>query len=90
MDFGVPAALSKELDGFKVFLNKHLKPNLSTWYKKGEVSLDFYNEMGKADWYGFRMEGQRLVKDSALRESLTFRPRLLNLPIFLRASRRPD
>jgi alkylation response protein AidB-like acyl-CoA dehydrogenase len=70
MDFSIPAALSEELDGFKVFLNTHLKPNLSTWYKKGEVSLSFYNEMGKAGWYGFRMEGNHLVKNSALRESL--------------------
>lgn len=70
MDFSIPASLSEELDGFKVFLNTHLKPNLSTWYKKGEVSLDFYNEMGKAGWYGFRMEGNHLVKNSALRESL--------------------
>ena len=70
MDFSIPASLSEELDGFKVFLNTHLKPNLSTWYKKGEVSLNFYNEMGKADWYGFRMEGNHLVKNSALRESL--------------------
>jgi len=70
MDFSIPTALSEELEGFKIFLNKHLKPNLSTWYKKGEVSLDFYNEMGKAGWYGFRMEDHRLVKNSALRESL--------------------
>lgn len=70
MDFSIPASLSEELDGFKVFLNTHLKPNLSTWYKKGEVSLNFYNEMGKAGWYGFRMEGNHLVKNSALRESL--------------------
>ena len=70
MDFSIPASLSEELDGFKVFLNTHLKPNLSTWYKKGEVALNFYNEMGKAGWYGFRMEGNHLVKNSALRESL--------------------
>jgi alkylation response protein AidB-like acyl-CoA dehydrogenase len=70
MVFSIPAALSEELDGFKIFLDKHLKPNLSTWYKKGEVSLNFYNEMGKAGWYGFRMEGHHLVKNSALRESL--------------------
>jgi hypothetical protein len=70
MDFSIPAAFSEELEGFKVFLNKHLKPNLSTWYKSGEVSLNFYNEMGNAGWYGFRMEGHHLVKNSALRESL--------------------
>ena len=70
MGFSIPAALSEELDGFKIFLNRHLKPNLSAWYKKGEVSLNFYNEMGKAGWYGFRMEGHHLVKNSALRESL--------------------
>ena len=70
MGFAIPTALSDELDEFKNFLNKHLKPHLSTWYKKGEVALDFYNEMGKAGWYGFRMKDSRLVKNSALRESL--------------------
>ena len=70
MDFSIPAALSEELGTFKIFLERHLKPKLSTWYKKGEVPLDFYHEMGKAGWYGFRMKDQRLVKNSALRESL--------------------
>ena len=70
MGFSIPAALSEELDRFKIFLNKHLKPNLSTWYKTSEVSLDFYNEMGNAGWYGFKMKDNHLVKNSALRESL--------------------
>jgi alkylation response protein AidB-like acyl-CoA dehydrogenase len=70
MSFSIPAALSEELGSFKIFLERHLKPKLSTWYKKGEVSLEFYRETGKAGWYGFKMKDHRLVKNSALRESL--------------------
>jgi alkylation response protein AidB-like acyl-CoA dehydrogenase len=70
MGFSIPAALSQELDSFKIFLERHLKPKLSTWYKKGEVPLDFYHDMGKTGWYGFRMKDHHLVKNSALRESL--------------------
>ncbi len=70
MNFSISPELSEELDRFKSFLNNHLKPNLAVWYKKGQVPLNFFNVMGKEGWYGFKMKGHRLVKNSALRESL--------------------
>jgi alkylation response protein AidB-like acyl-CoA dehydrogenase len=70
MDFSVPLELSDERAGFRSFLKQHLKPNLARWYKNGGVPAGFYREMGQHGWYGFRMEGNRVIKNSALRESL--------------------
>ncbi|UCH20087.1 MAG: acyl-CoA/acyl-ACP dehydrogenase [Deltaproteobacteria bacterium] len=70
MDFSISPALLAEMDLFKVFLRKHLKPNLADWYNTGEIPRRFFKLMGIEGWYGFKIKGNQLVKNSALRESL--------------------
>jgi alkylation response protein AidB-like acyl-CoA dehydrogenase len=70
MDFSIPASLVAELENFKDFLKTHLKPYLSAWYKNGEVPPGFYRAMGEAGWFGLKIEDNRLVRNSALREAL--------------------
>ena len=70
MDFAIPSEISQDLDRFKDFIRIHLTPNLSTWTREKKIPADFFHSMGKGDWYGFRIEGGRLVRGSALREAV--------------------
>ena len=70
MDFTVPEAIAEEIAQFKSFLDTHLKPYISTWYKSGEVPSDFYHRMGEGGWFGIQWADNRLVKTAALREAL--------------------
>lgn len=70
MNFAVPEAIAEEIAKFKSFLDTHLKPYISTWYKSGEVPADFYYSMGERGWFGIQWADNRLVKTAALREAL--------------------
>jgi alkylation response protein AidB-like acyl-CoA dehydrogenase len=70
MDFSIPALLAEELENFKDFLKIHLKPHLTSWYKNGEVPIDFYRAMGQGGWFGIKMKDDLMVRNSALREAL--------------------
>ena len=70
MDFAIPSEISQDIDRFKDFIRFNLAPNLSTWTREKTIPADFFHLMGKGDWYGFRNEGGRLVRGSALREAV--------------------
>jgi alkylation response protein AidB-like acyl-CoA dehydrogenase len=70
MDFTVPEDIRGELELFKSFLKRHIKPDLSSWYKKGDLPLKFYRDMGSNGWLGMQWKENRIVKTSALREAL--------------------
>ncbi len=70
MDPTLPDKLLQELDGFRSFLSEQVRPNLSKWYKSGELPLELFQTFGEAGWYGIRWEAGRLVKTAALREAL--------------------
>jgi alkylation response protein AidB-like acyl-CoA dehydrogenase len=69
MDFSTPEAISEDVSRFELFLDRHLKPHLSQWYKKGEVPVDFYKSLGNKGWFGIQWSKGGLVKTSALREA---------------------
>ena len=70
MDFTIPDALSKDLSGFKQFLNDRVQSRLPEWYQRREIPADFFREMGAGQWYGITSKSDKLIKGSALREAL--------------------
>jgi alkylation response protein AidB-like acyl-CoA dehydrogenase len=69
MDFAMPSAISQDLDRLRDFIRTHLTPNLSSWTHAQKIPPAFFHFMGKSGWYGFRIEGDSLVRDSAQREA---------------------
>jgi short/branched chain acyl-CoA dehydrogenase len=70
MDFSIPQEILEEVDRFKTFLDKNLSPHLSLWYEQGAVPRSFFSLMADEGWFNFSIQGNRVVKHSALRESL--------------------
>jgi len=65
MDFKIPPETVKEQRRFLAFLDDHMLPHLSIWYHHGAVPRSFFRQIGKAEWFGFRMINGRLVMRSA-------------------------
>ncbi|KPJ76240.1 MAG: hypothetical protein AMJ54_12405 [Deltaproteobacteria bacterium SG8_13] len=70
MDPTLPDERIKEISEFRSFLSEQVRPNLSGWYKNGQLPVDFFRTFGEAGWFGIRWEADRLVRTSALREAL--------------------
>jgi len=70
MDFYIPENLSQDVERFKEFLQEHLVPNLSAWYRDKTVPNSFYQAMGRGGWFGFIWEKDQLQKQSYIREIL--------------------
>lgn len=70
MDFSIPTELSQDRDRFKGFLDEHLVPNLSTWYRDRALPRSFFVTMGEEGWLGFKMKDGLMEKLSALRGTI--------------------
>lgn len=70
MDFSVPNEIVEELDAFRDFLDRSLKPDLPAWYRSGTVPRAFYRTAADGGWFGIQWKHGRLVRTSALREAL--------------------
>jgi alkylation response protein AidB-like acyl-CoA dehydrogenase len=70
MDFAIPSELNKDIERFKAFLDTHLIPNLSQWYRQGAADPEFYQKLGQEQWLGYKMENNQLTRHSYLREAL--------------------
>jgi len=70
MDFLIPTAFSEQIASLRKFIQKKVKPALSAWYENEEIPVQFFREMGAANWYGIELKETRLVKGPALKEAL--------------------
>jgi alkylation response protein AidB-like acyl-CoA dehydrogenase len=70
MDYTIPKHIRRNVEEFKAFLRERLKPEMSSWYKRGEIPVGFFHRMAAGGWLGIRWEGGKLVHQSALREAL--------------------
>ena len=70
MEFSLPPALSEELADFETFIEKQVRPSLSSWMKQGRVPQDFFTAMGDSGWFGYHLEKQRMSKATGLRDTL--------------------
>ena len=70
MDFAIPTAITQDLHRFRELIRTELVPNLSSWTQKQKIPDTFLRLLGTGGWFGFKIEGERLVKGSALRESM--------------------
>jgi alkylation response protein AidB-like acyl-CoA dehydrogenase len=70
MDFTIPHTLSQEIDRFDDFLNRHVSPRVSHWYKDGAIPRSFFQAMGEESWFGFVIQDGRMVKESSLRAAM--------------------
>lgn len=72
MEFSIPERLLKEQGRLKKFLDKHLVPNLPSWYRNGSMPRVFFVAMGKAGLLGFKMKDGLLEKLPAARGAIVF------------------
>ena len=70
MDFSIPAHVKTAIEDFKTFLSTNLKPQLSSWYKNGEMPVEFFHRMASGGWLGIQWKNGQLEQTSALREAL--------------------
>ena len=70
MDLSIPTEIQKELERFKGFLKREVKPQLSSWVKSGRIPDRFFGSLGEQGWYGIQWQGGKLVETAALREAL--------------------
>ena len=70
MDFAIPAEFAEDIDKFEAFIKSDIIPNLPDWCLKRELPRTFFHNMGKNDWYGLTFNNGRLIRGSALKESL--------------------
>ena len=70
MDFSIPAHVDRDTDDFKTFLSTNLKPHLASWYKKGEIPVEFFRRFASGGWLGIQWKNGELEKTSALKEAL--------------------
>jgi alkylation response protein AidB-like acyl-CoA dehydrogenase len=70
MDFSIPKKLSREIIRFKKFLKSSVISELPGWYQNQEIPAKFFHEMGEGNWSGIEFREGRLLKGSALRETL--------------------
>lgn len=72
MDFSIPQDVTRDLERFKVFLDKHLTPNLAGWYREGSIPREFFRELGREGWLAYKRENGRYVEQSALKQAVLF------------------
>ncbi|MEJ2283899.1 MAG: acyl-CoA/acyl-ACP dehydrogenase [Desulfobacterales bacterium] len=70
MDFALPAGLAEDMVKFEAFIQANILPDLSDWSHKKELPRAFFQTMGKNGWFGLKYENDRLIRKSALQESL--------------------
>jgi short-chain 2-methylacyl-CoA dehydrogenase len=70
MNFSIPTEISKDLDGFRAFINSNVTRQLPAWYQSREIPHGFFRSLGEGGWFGLKTENGRLVRGSALREAL--------------------
>ena len=70
MDFAIPADISEEIAKFGEFIKTDILPDLPGWRQKRELPRTFFQSMGQQGWYGLKFDNGRLIRDSALKESL--------------------
>jgi short/branched chain acyl-CoA dehydrogenase len=52
---------------FDDFLNGHVVPNVSAWYKDGAIPRSYFQAMGQGGWFGFSLQDGQMLKESAFR-----------------------
>jgi hypothetical protein len=70
MDFDFSYDLREAEQRFLDFLHRELTPNLTDWYREGNVPRSFHKAMGSEGWFGFEFKAGRLSRGSALREAV--------------------
>jgi alkylation response protein AidB-like acyl-CoA dehydrogenase len=70
MDFTLPTGFTEDIAKFEAFIQTNILPDLSGWSHKKELPRAFFQTMGKHGWFGLKYENDRLIRKSALRESL--------------------
>ncbi|MEJ2730555.1 MAG: acyl-CoA dehydrogenase family protein [Deltaproteobacteria bacterium] len=70
MDFTMPHSLSEEMIGFKKFLKDRVVSKLPDWYRRREISAEFFRQLGAGGWFGFELKEGHLLRGSVLKEAL--------------------
>ena len=69
MAFMLAEEIQQEEKRFDTFLQEHLTPHVSQWYRDGTIPSQFYRQLGAQGWYGFAYEAGQIVPKPALRNA---------------------
>jgi alkylation response protein AidB-like acyl-CoA dehydrogenase len=70
MDFAIPTAITQDVNRLRDFIRTHIAPGLSSWAQEQNMPDTFLHLLGAGGWYGIKMKGERLIRESALREAM--------------------
>ena len=60
MALEVPEEFIQDLENFKSYLDEHLMPHLSKWYREGAIPRSFFQDMGNNNmWPRFDLKGHQ-------------------------------
>jgi alkylation response protein AidB-like acyl-CoA dehydrogenase len=72
MDFSISQDVARDLERFQAFLDTHLLPRLSVWYREGAVPREFFKELGREEWLAYNLKNGEYVEQSALKQAVLF------------------
>jgi alkylation response protein AidB-like acyl-CoA dehydrogenase len=65
VDFSLPNEVTEARREFRAFVDRHVRPHLQDWMRRGEVPRRLFLELGEDGWLGFvRKEGALLERSS--------------------------
>jgi short-chain 2-methylacyl-CoA dehydrogenase len=70
MDFSLPTDVLDDRKRFIQFVEARIKPNLHDWYGEESVPRNLIASLGKDEWLGFSMRGDRIEEQSALTQAV--------------------
>jgi alkylation response protein AidB-like acyl-CoA dehydrogenase len=70
VDFTIPQHIAQDVDRFRGLLKGSFAAELAAWHRAGELSREFFAELGQGGWYGTVFVNGRLSRGSALREAM--------------------
>jgi alkylation response protein AidB-like acyl-CoA dehydrogenase len=69
MALEVPEEFIQDLKNFESYLDEHLMPHLSKWYREGAIPRSFFRDMGNNNmWPGFDFKGHQVFEQSSLKQ----------------------
>jgi alkylation response protein AidB-like acyl-CoA dehydrogenase len=70
VDFTIPQHIAQDVDRFRGLLKGSFAAELAAWHRAGELSREFFAELGQGGWYGTVFVNGRLSRGPALREAM--------------------
>lgn len=70
MNFTIPQHIADDVDRFRRFMKGSFSARLAACHRTGELTREFFAELGQGGWYGTVFADGRLSRGPALREAM--------------------